>query len=79
MTTVGHLVNRTLSIPKGYESTAHIAVKKAEILAKDAPESVEAHKALESARGKVAHLAGLRPNRTARLHQRIEGVSKLLN
>jgi len=52
MTAVGHLVNRNLSIPRSYESSAHIAVKKAEMLARDAPYSAEAHKALRSAKGK---------------------------
>lgn len=79
MATVGHLVNRKLSIPKSYESAAHIAVKKAEILTKQAPGSADTQKSLKSAKGKVAYLAGLRPKRAALLHRRIEALNDLLN
>jgi len=78
MTTVGHLVNRQVSIPRSYDSDAHIAVKKAELLAVDAPDGVEAQKALLSATGKVAHLSSMRPSRAASLNRRIEAIKELI-
>lgn len=78
MTTVGHLVNRKVSIARRYEGAAHIAVKKAEVLAEDTPDGVEAQKALISAKGKVAHLSRMRPRRAAPLDRRIKALKDLM-
>lgn len=75
MTTVGHLVNRKLSVPKRYARQAWAAVVNAEKLTKESPGSPESDKALQSAQGKVTYLASARSGLAARLQERLDELT----